>query len=68
MRGRHKISCNSLMLEITRRCNMACAHCLRGDAENVDMNRTLIEQVFSQTEQVGALVFSGGEQIGRAHV
>lgn len=40
---------------------MACAHCLRGDAENVDMNRTLIEQVFSQTEQVGALVFSGGE-------
>ena len=26
-----------VVIEITRRCNMCCAHCLRGDAEAVDM-------------------------------
>lgn len=40
---------------------MACSHCLRGDAENVDMDRKLIEQIFSQTDHIGILIFSGGE-------
>lgn len=27
----------SVFIEVTRRCNMCCAHCLRGDAENIDI-------------------------------
>lgn len=27
----------NLCIEITRRCNMHCAHCMRGDAESVDI-------------------------------
>ena len=27
----------NLCIEITRRCNMRCAHCMRGDAEPVDI-------------------------------
>lgn len=26
---------NNVVIEITRRCNMCCAHCLRGDAEKL---------------------------------
>ena len=61
MEKQHKISCYSLILEITRRCNMACSHCMRGNAENIDMNRTIIEQVFSQVSNIDVLTFSGGE-------
>ena len=27
----------NLCIEITRRCNMRCTHCMRGDAESVDI-------------------------------
>lgn len=33
---------NNVVIEITRRCNMCCAHCLRGDAENVDIQEKYI--------------------------
>lgn len=61
MNGNHKISCYTLILEITRRCNMACAHCMRGDAQNMDMGRDVIEQIFSQMTDISALTISGGE-------
>ena len=35
----------SLILEVTRRCNMCCAHCLRGEAENIDMQKETIDKV-----------------------
>ena len=27
---------SDIVIEVTRRCNMACKHCLRGEAENLD--------------------------------
>ncbi len=33
----------SLILEVTRRCNMCCAHCLRGDAEDIDMEKETVD-------------------------
>lgn len=32
-----------VVIEITRRCNMCCAHCLRGDAEAVDIQERYID-------------------------
>ena len=30
-----KYNVNDLMVEVTRRCNLTCEHCLRGDARDV---------------------------------
>lgn len=56
-----KIVFNQLIVEVTRRCNMHCAHCLRGDAENVDLLNVDIDSVLDQTEAIGRLIITGGE-------
>lgn len=56
-----KIQYDNLMIEVTRRCNMSCAHCLRGDAQNRDISREVIEKIFENTESINCLTFGGGE-------
>ena len=34
-----KLILKKLVLEITCFCNMDCAHCMRGDAQDIDMDR-----------------------------
>lgn len=34
---------DSLAVEATRRCNMHCAHCLRGEAENKDISYEVMD-------------------------
>lgn len=51
----------TLCLEVTRRCNMACPHCLRGDAQGLDMSVEVIDQVFENVAEIGSIVFTGGE-------
>lgn len=58
-----KIVFNQLTVEVTRRCNMACGHCLRGDAENVDLTGLDIDGVLDQTEAIGRLIITGGEPL-----
>lgn len=50
-----------LMIEVTRRCNIACNHCLRGDAQNMDMDISLVDKLFNQIESISTIVFTGGE-------
>lgn len=52
---------SQLVLEITRRCNMQCLHCLRGNAQRLDMSREVIDAVFRQISSVGSLTLTGGE-------
>ena len=56
-----KVTFNSLILEITHRCNMSCAHCLRGDAENMDMTPETVDALLDQTQAIYDLTLSGGE-------
>ena len=56
-----KISLDQATIELTRRCNMACEHCLRGDAENMDMPTKYLEQFFSKVDYVSSLCLTGGE-------
>lgn len=63
-----KIICTDLILEITRRCNMKCPHCLRGDAENMDMSEDIVKNLFAGIESVSTLTFSGGEPSLAVHV
>lgn len=54
---------DSIIIEATRRCNMSCPHCLRGDAQNVDMNISYIDSFLSnfKNKNVLGLLFTGGE-------
>lgn len=55
------ISVYDLVLEVTRRCNMACAHCLRGDAQDLDMDESIIDAVLDQVSDIDKVTFTGGE-------
>ena len=47
----YDISIDSLVLEITRRCNMSCEHCMRGEAQNIDMDLSIIDKIFESGAQ-----------------
>ena len=55
------LSVDNLILEVTRRCNMSCGHCMRGDAENKDMSREIIDRVLANTSSISSITFTGGE-------
>ena len=57
-------SVDTVVIEITRRCNMCCAHCLRGDAENVDINSKYVDAFFNSFKDgafISNITFTGGE-------
>ena len=56
-----KININNLIIEVTRRCNMQCKHCLRWDAENLDMNLDYVENIFKQISTIWSITFSWWE-------
>lgn len=56
-----KYSYTDIVIEVTRRCNMCCAHCMRGDAENIDIPLEYIDKFFEHVESVGCITFTGGE-------
>lgn len=56
-----KIQIQSLILEVTRRCNMKCPHCLRGEAENMDMSEEVVDNLLEYVEEIQNITFSGGE-------
>lgn len=51
------------MFEVTRRCNFQCEHCMRGDAQNVDLSETAIDNLLDQTLAMGDILFTGGEPL-----
>ena len=55
------ISYYNLVLEITRRCNMKCAHCMRGEAQNIDIPFEVIDKALENVSSIGCLTLTGGE-------
>lgn len=55
-----KIQTDTLCIEVTRRCNMRCEHCLRGDAQNLDISESILEEV-AKTICPSVVIFTGGE-------
>lgn len=51
----------ALTLEITRKCNLQCRHCMRGDAKDTDMGYGVLTEVFKNTSRIDHLTISGGE-------
>lgn len=56
-----QLNIDNLCIEITRRCNMACAHCLRGDAQTADISHEVIDKALENVTSIGTLTFTGGE-------
>ena len=50
-----------LCIETTRRCNMRCAHCMRGDAESIDLDSNALHAFMQRVKGIGTLVPTGGE-------
>lgn len=63
-----KLVATDIVLELTRSCNMRCAHCLRGDSDDLDMPVQVIENVFSATHEIRTLTFTGGEPSLKPHL
>jgi len=56
-----EINMSELLVEVTRQCNMQCAHCLRGDSEEDILNLEYVENVFKHVNSISSIIFSGGE-------
>lgn len=60
-----KWNVDNLILEMTRRCNMNCAHCLRGNPKpengTLDIMIETIGRMFHFLDGMDEIVFSGGE-------
>jgi hypothetical protein len=52
---------NELVVEITRRCNIKCRHCLRGAAQAVDISNETIDKILEGVEHISTITFTGGE-------
>lgn len=56
-----KLSYKELAIEVTRRCNMQCSHCMRGPAENHTISKEVIDRLFEEVSVVARLLLTGGE-------
>jgi hypothetical protein len=50
-----------VMFEITRFCNMACPHCIRGDSQKLRIKKNYINATLEQLVNIGSISFTGGE-------
>lgn len=50
-----------VMFEITRFCNMACPHCIRGDSQRLRIKKDFIYATLRQLDFIGTIQFTGGE-------
>lgn len=51
----------NLIVEVTRRCNMSCSHCLRGEAQNLDIPNEVIETGLTKFSEISSITITGGE-------
>ena len=49
------------MLEVTRKCNMHCAHCMRGEQQEETMSTDTVQKLLEHTYEIEQLSITGGE-------
>ena len=63
----NKMILHALAFEVTRNCNIRCAHCMRGEAQNINMKRSVIDDFFDKEKnnfvfsKIYDIIFTGGE-------
>lgn len=56
-----------VVIELTRRCNMSCEHCLRGEPEDMDMASGYMATLLDKFDYITIVTFTGGEPSLRPH-
>jgi hypothetical protein len=56
-----KLDIDGLAVEVTRRCNMHCAHCMRGEAKNKDLDLDRFTSFLKDVRSINSITFTGGE-------
>jgi hypothetical protein len=55
------IFADHVVIEVTRRCNMVCNHCLRGKAQMKDIPSEFVDSLLDQLSYISQITFTGGE-------
>lgn len=55
-------------LEITRNCNIRCAHCFKGEARDENIDLRVLSKIFNPNTVIQNLEFSGGEVFLRPEI
>ncbi len=55
------VNVSQLILEVGRKCNRNCTHCLRGASENKTICMEDVFAILNQVENIGCITFTGGE-------
>ena len=42
-----KLKLKGLGIEITRKCNKTCSHCMKGDSQNISLSKEIVDKLFS---------------------
>ena len=58
-----KYKYDELMIEITRKFNLQCEHCLRGDSQNITMSKDVIDRIFEDAADCKQILLTGGEPL-----
>lgn len=57
------LSYNHLDFEVTRRCNLRCEHCMRGEPQDIDMTEKIVDLIFDQVNVCENYFIGGGEPL-----
>lgn len=57
----NKPDVSQLILEVGRKCNLCCEHCLRGEAEDTAMSYKDAIKTIDSFESIDSITFTGGE-------
>lgn len=52
---------SNLVIEVTRKCNMKCKHCMRGSAQSTNIDKKYITTLLKQVDEIYTVTFTGGE-------
>lgn len=52
-----------LAIEITRKCNLKCEHCMRGESQDSSITKEIIDKIFKNVEDCQSVAFLGGEPL-----
>lgn len=56
-----KYKYGGLEIEITRRCNKACDHCVNGEPQNITITKEVIDKIFENVNDCDQIAIVGGE-------
>lgn len=51
------------LIEVTRRCNLSCKHCMRGEPQNITIKKEYIDKYFDEINSIMNINLTGGEPL-----